>query len=159
MTETTVPRALSTTEVEAMIEEFARSARLLQQYGFSGVEISAGHGHLFHQFLAEYSNERSDRFGGDLQARALVLTELLAQTGGLAAATSSDEPIAMRVAGFGPFKFPAAAEPGMLLEATARVVGRMGPLVKVEGEVTADGRSVAVGSVTLAEVAPRPPRA
>jgi 3-hydroxyacyl-[acyl-carrier-protein] dehydratase len=98
-------------------------------------------------------------FPGQPVVPAIVLTELLAQTGGLAAATSSNEPIAMRVAGFGPFKFPAAAEPGMLLEATARVVGRMGPLVKVEGEVTADGRSVAVGSVTLAEVAPRPPRA
>lgn len=74
----TVPRVLSTTEVEVMIEEFARSARWLQQHGFSGVEISAGHGHLFHQFLAECSNDRSDRFGGDLQARARVLTELLA---------------------------------------------------------------------------------
>ena len=94
-------------------------------------------------------------FPGQPVVPAIVLTELLAQTGGLAAAAaSSNEPIAMRVAGFGPFKFPAAAEPGMLLEATARVVGRMGKLVKVEGEVTADGRSVAVGSVTLAEVAP-----
>jgi 3-hydroxyacyl-[acyl-carrier-protein] dehydratase len=96
-------------------------------------------------------------FPGQPVVPAIVLTELLAQTAGLAAAvlSSSDQPIALRVAGFGPFKFPAAAEPGMLLEATARVVGRIGALVKVEGEVTADGRPVAVGSVTLAEVAPR----
>jgi 3-hydroxyacyl-[acyl-carrier-protein] dehydratase len=95
-------------------------------------------------------------FPGQPVVPAIVLAELLAQTGGLAAAapTSHNQPIAMRVAGFGPFKFPAAAAPGMLLEATARVVGRLGSLVKVEGEVTADGRSVAVGSVTLAEVAP-----
>jgi 2,4-dienoyl-CoA reductase-like NADH-dependent reductase (Old Yellow Enzyme family) len=43
----TVPRALTTDEVSAMIEAFARSSARLQRCGFSGVEISAGHGHLF----------------------------------------------------------------------------------------------------------------
>jgi 3-hydroxymyristoyl/3-hydroxydecanoyl-(acyl carrier protein) dehydratase len=57
----------------------------------------------------------------------------------------------MRVAAVGPFKFPSAAGAGVMLEATARVAGRMGGLVKVEGDVTADGRLVASGSVTLAE--------
>lgn len=89
---------------------------------------------------------------------AIVLTELLAQTGGLAASPgTASEPLAMRVAAFGGFKFPAAAGPGMVLEATARVVGRMGALVRIEGEVTADGRQVAVGSITLAEVRPDAP--
>lgn len=73
----TVPRALSTTEIETMIEGFAQAARLLQALGWSGVEISAGHGHLFHQFLSERSNERGDRFGGDLAARTRILIELL----------------------------------------------------------------------------------
>ena len=43
----------------------------------AGVEISAGHGHLFHQFLSPRSNLRSDRYGGDLEGRARLLTELL----------------------------------------------------------------------------------
>jgi 2,4-dienoyl-CoA reductase-like NADH-dependent reductase (Old Yellow Enzyme family) len=51
----TVPHALTTDEVVQMIEEFAEAAYLLQQAGFSGVEISAGHGHLFHQFMAARS--------------------------------------------------------------------------------------------------------
>jgi len=38
-----------------------------------------------------------------------------------------------------------------VLEATARVVGKMGGLYKIEGEVTAGGRVVGAGSVTLAE--------
>lgn len=72
----TVPHALETAEVEALIEDFAAAAVILRETGFSGVEISAGHGHLFHQFLARRSNMRSDRFGGDLPGRARLLTEL-----------------------------------------------------------------------------------
>ncbi|HEY8550681.1 MAG TPA: FabA/FabZ family ACP-dehydratase [Vicinamibacterales bacterium] len=93
-------------------------------------------------------------FPDDPVVPAVVLVELLAQTGGLAAGSAADgaTPLALRVAALGPFKFPGAAGPGMLLEATARVAGRMGPLVKIEGTVTADGVLVASGSVTLAEV-------
>lgn len=83
---------------------------------------------------------------------AVILVELLAQTGGLAAC-SGDQPApagGLRLAALGVFKFPAAAGPGDLLEATARVAGRAGGLIKIEGEVTASGRRVAVGSLTLA---------
>jgi 3-hydroxyacyl-[acyl-carrier-protein] dehydratase len=98
---------------------------------------------------------------------AIVLVELLAQTGGLAAGSAppidSDAadaveaavaPIAMRVAAFGAFKFPRGAGAGVTLEATARVAGRMGTLYKIEGDVTADGVIVASGSLTLAEAPP-----
>ncbi len=87
---------------------------------------------------------------------AVILVEMLAQAGGLAAAAPADgsaaSPVQLRVAGLGPFKFPSAAGPGAYLEARARVAGRLGGLCKIEGEVTADGRVVASGSVTLAEV-------
>ena len=82
-----------------------------------------------------------------------MLIEMLAQAGGIAAAASKEAvavPVQLRVAAVGPFKFPAAAGPGQLLEARARVAGRLGPLIKIEGEVTADGRVVATGSLTLA---------
>jgi 3-hydroxymyristoyl/3-hydroxydecanoyl-(acyl carrier protein) dehydratase len=81
--------------------------------------------------------------------------ELLAQTGGLAAASDGENAAAgrrFRVAAMGPFKFPNGARPHQLLEARARLVGRMGGIVKIEGEVLADGTRVAIGSVTLADV-------
>ena len=84
---------------------------------------------------------------------AIILVELLAQTGGVAAASSdvlSRQPVQLRVAAIGPIKFPAAAGPGAVLEARARVAGRMGALCKIEGTVTADGVLVATGSLTLA---------
>ena len=82
----------------------------------------------------------------------MILVEMLAQTGGIAVASAFDAaaPVALRVASIGPCKFPAAAGPGDVLEARARVVGRLGRLIKIEGEVTADGRLVGAGSLTLA---------
>jgi 2,4-dienoyl-CoA reductase-like NADH-dependent reductase (Old Yellow Enzyme family) len=71
-----LPRALSTGEVEDLVAGFAAAARRLRDLGFAGVEISAGHGHLIHQFLALRSNRRSDRYGGDIEGRARFLTEL-----------------------------------------------------------------------------------
>ena len=93
-------------------------------------------------------------FPGQPVVPAIILIEMLAQTGGIAAASGEVEeggpPLQLRVAAVGPFKFPSAAGAGVTLEATARVAGRMGGLVKIEGDVTADGRPVAIGSVTLA---------
>lgn len=73
----TVPHAVSTGEAEQLIEQFARSSYLLAQAGFCGVELSAGHGHLIHQFLAGRSNIRQDRFGGDQRQRCQFLVELV----------------------------------------------------------------------------------
>ena len=85
---------------------------------------------------------------------AVILVELLAQTGGIAvAAPKPGDPVRilqLRIAAIGSFKFPAAAGPGARLEARARVAGRMGGLFKIEGDVTADGLLVASGSLTLA---------
>ena len=92
-------------------------------------------------------------FPGQPVVPAVILIELLAQTGGLAVAAGEGNESSvtqLRVAAIGSFKFPAAAGPGATLEACARVAGRIGSLYKIEGEVTADGRLVATGSLTLA---------
>jgi 3-hydroxyacyl-[acyl-carrier-protein] dehydratase len=85
---------------------------------------------------------------------AIILIEMIAQTGGVAAASAEYDTNRtgprLRVAAIGPFKFPAAAGPGVTLTATARVVGRLGLLYKIEGDVIADGCLVASGSLTLA---------
>jgi 3-hydroxyacyl-[acyl-carrier-protein] dehydratase len=91
-------------------------------------------------------------FPGDPVVPAIILVELLAQTGGIAACSgdAAHSP-ALRVASFAAFKFPGAARPHAVLEAVAQVVGRMGSMIKVEGEVTADGVRVATGGIILAE--------
>ena len=94
-------------------------------------------------------------FPGNPVVPACILLELLAQAGGLAAGSTpdQDQPLQLRVAAVGSCKFPSAARSGALLEASARVVGRLGELFKVDGTVTADGVLVARGDVTLARVA------
>ena len=100
-------------------------------------------------------------FPDDPVVPAIVLMELLAQTGGIAACSGAEAAARspqLRVAAFAAFKFPGAARPGAVLEAAARVVGRMGGMIKIEGDVTADGVRVAIGGVTLAEVGSAEPQ-
>jgi 2,4-dienoyl-CoA reductase-like NADH-dependent reductase (Old Yellow Enzyme family) len=73
-----VPRELGVDDIARMIEQMAGASARLQRCGFSGVEISAGHGHLFNQFLSPRSNRRGDRYGGDLEGRARIVAELVA---------------------------------------------------------------------------------
>ena len=73
----TVPHVLDVDAIRRMIDEFADSAARLERCGFSGVEISAGHGHLFHQFLSPWSNLREDEYGGDLDGRLRFVSELI----------------------------------------------------------------------------------
>ena len=93
-------------------------------------------------------------FPGQPIVPAVILVELLAQTGGLAVAApapgEAPRPRQLRVAAIGPFKFPAAAGANVTLEASAKLAGRFGNVFKIEGDVTADGVLVASGSVTLA---------
>ena len=73
----TMPRALEPDEIARMVEAFATSAARLQRCGFSGVELSAAHGHLFHQFLSPWANRRTDRYGNDGDGRARLLSDLI----------------------------------------------------------------------------------
>ena len=65
-------------EIQQMIADFAASSARIQRCGFSGVEISAGHGHLFHQFMSPRSNSRTDQYGGDWTNRTRFVTEMIA---------------------------------------------------------------------------------
>ncbi len=69
------PRALTTDDIEALIEAFAAAARRAVESGFSGVQLHAAHGYLLNQFLSLLSNRRTDRYGGSLENRMRMLIE------------------------------------------------------------------------------------
>ena len=73
----TMPREMPRQRIHEAIEHFGKGARRLEKAGFSGVELSAGHGHLFHQFLSPAANIRDDEYGGDLEGRTRFIRELI----------------------------------------------------------------------------------
>ena len=75
----TMPHVLDINEIDALIGHFADSAARLKRCGFSGVELSGGHGHLFHQFMSPWSNQRGDAYGGDFEGRMRLMLELIAR--------------------------------------------------------------------------------
>nr|P0DO34.1 RecName: Full=NADH-dependent flavin oxidoreductase iliE; AltName: Full=Epimerase iliE; AltName: Full=Ilicicolin H biosynthesis cluster protein E [Neonectria sp. DH2] len=71
------PREMSVSDIETVVSQFARSARLAAESGFAGVEVHAGHGFLLEQFLSTKSNRRTDAYGGTPAKRARIVVEVL----------------------------------------------------------------------------------
>ena len=70
------PRALTTSEVEELVQKFVTSAKVAKEAGFSGVQIHAAHGYLISQFLSPHDNRRTDKYGGSLENRMRFLKEI-----------------------------------------------------------------------------------
>jgi 2,4-dienoyl-CoA reductase-like NADH-dependent reductase (Old Yellow Enzyme family) len=73
-----VPHALTTREVELMVECFVTAAVHAMEAGADGVEVHGAQGHLIGQFVSPYTNRRDDRYGGSLENRLRFPTEILA---------------------------------------------------------------------------------
>jgi 2,4-dienoyl-CoA reductase (NADPH2) len=74
------PRALSAGGVERSIRDFARCAKLARDAGYDGVEVMGSEGYLINQFLAERSNRRNDKYGGDAARRMRFALEVVERT-------------------------------------------------------------------------------
>lgn len=73
----TTPRALTSAEVEGLVERFATTAEVCERAGFDGVQVHAAHGYLVAQFLSPLSNLRDDEWGGDPERRMRFLLEVV----------------------------------------------------------------------------------
>lgn len=70
-----VPRAMSGSDIEDAIAEFARAAENAVQAGFDGVELHAANGYLLEQFIRPNTNRREDGYGGSTANRARFVLE------------------------------------------------------------------------------------
>ncbi|RPF31776.1 alkene reductase [Streptomyces sp. TLI_185] len=70
------PRALSTEEVTATVDDFRRAAAAAIAAGADGVEIHGANGYLVHQFLSTHTNQRTDRYGGSIDNRIRFAVEV-----------------------------------------------------------------------------------
>lgn len=72
------PRALTVSEIDTTVEDFAQAAAMAIESGADGVEIHAANGYLIHQFLAENANQRHDAYGGSIENRARFALDVAA---------------------------------------------------------------------------------
>jgi|TARA_B100000959_G_scaffold59935_2_gene62933 2,4-dienoyl-CoA reductase-like NADH-dependent reductase (Old Yellow Enzyme family) len=75
--EETGARAMTTAEVEQLVGDFISGALRCQKAGFDGIEIHGAHGYIVSQFLSAEINLRDDQYGGSLENRSRVLTEII----------------------------------------------------------------------------------
>jgi 2,4-dienoyl-CoA reductase-like NADH-dependent reductase (Old Yellow Enzyme family) len=64
-------------EIADVIAAFARSARHAAAAGFDGIAIHGAHGYLIDSFFWRDTNRRTDRWGGEAQARAQFGVEIV----------------------------------------------------------------------------------
>jgi 2,4-dienoyl-CoA reductase-like NADH-dependent reductase (Old Yellow Enzyme family) len=72
--------AMSTEDIEQVIENFAQAARRVRESGCDGLEITASKGYLIHQFLNPAINHRTDQYGGSVDKRFRLLEEIVNAT-------------------------------------------------------------------------------
>jgi 2,4-dienoyl-CoA reductase-like NADH-dependent reductase (Old Yellow Enzyme family)/uncharacterized protein (DUF1330 family) len=71
------PRALTTDEVRATIDDYERAAKNAKAAGFDGVELHGAFGYLPHQFLVDSANQRTDAYGGSVENRVRFVVEVM----------------------------------------------------------------------------------
>ncbi len=70
-------RALETEEVEQIVIAIGHAAELLMLAGIDGIELHGHEGYLFDQFTTDIWNNRTDKYGGDLENRLRFPIEVL----------------------------------------------------------------------------------
>ena len=73
--EPTAPRAISESELDAVVESFRSSAANALEAGFDGIELHAAHGYLLAQFLSPVANRRSS--AADLEGRVAPIWRIV----------------------------------------------------------------------------------
>ncbi|SDI35625.1 2,4-dienoyl-CoA reductase [Alteribacillus persepolensis] len=73
-----VTESMTEQDIHDVIEAFAKAAADAKRIGFDGIELHGAHGYLIDQFFWQQTNQRSDRYGGDLVSRTRFAQEIIA---------------------------------------------------------------------------------
>jgi N-ethylmaleimide reductase len=79
MVDFSAAREMTTAEVKSTINEFVKASKNAITAGFDGVELHAANGYLIEQFINPRTNQRTDEYGGPVEARGRFLLEIVAK--------------------------------------------------------------------------------
>ncbi len=91
-----IPRELTTEEVGEIVGKFVMAAKMCEMAGIDGVELHGAHGYLIQQFMCEYSNQRTDKYGGSFLKRMQFPTEIIRS---IRMACGENFPVTIRING------------------------------------------------------------
>lgn len=86
-------RAMTQKDIDEVVAAYGISARAAKETGFDGIELHGAHGYLIDQFFWEGTNQRTDRYGGDLLARTRFAVEVIEE---VRRAVGPDFPLILR---------------------------------------------------------------
>ncbi len=89
----TETRALTTKEVQRLVEDFESAARLVKSAGVDAIQIHAHEGYLWDQFQTALWNQRTDKYGGSFENRLRFALEAI---GAIKRGAGDDFPIIYR---------------------------------------------------------------
>lgn len=75
--DTLTPKEYTIAEIQETIEEFKAAAQNAKAAGFDGIELHAQLFTLIPQFLSAKTNQRTDKYGGNIENRSRLLFEIL----------------------------------------------------------------------------------
>ena len=67
---------LEVSQIQSILNDYRRAAGNAMEAGFDGVQLHAANGYLIDQFLRAGTNHRTDLYGGSIQNRIRLLTEV-----------------------------------------------------------------------------------
>ena len=89
-----MPREISQTEIDDIVNAFKDASRRVKEAGFDAVEIHSAHGYLLNQFLSPLTNTRTDDYGGSISNRIRIHLQVIQS---VRSAVGPDFPIQVRL--------------------------------------------------------------
>lgn len=74
---TPVGASMTQPQIDEAVDAYATAAASAKQLGFDGVELHGAHGYLIDQFFWDGTNQRTDKYGGDLVSRTRFAVEVI----------------------------------------------------------------------------------
>ncbi|QSP93901.1 NADH:flavin oxidoreductase [Marinobacter salinisoli] len=88
------PRAMTGDDIGTVIQGFVQAALNAKSAGFDGIELHGANGYLLNEFLSTHFNQRSDEYGGTLENRLRLVTDVVRA---VRTAVGPDYPVGIRL--------------------------------------------------------------